>query len=66
MTGSGKQLTFMSTTQIAQAAGVSARTILARAEKRGVKPIGLFGRTKLWTIEAAERLTKQNGTRQAE
>jgi len=60
MSEPGKPLTFMSTTQIAQAAGVSPRTILARAERLGVKPLGLFGRTKLWTLEAAERLKKRN------
>lgn len=59
MTGSPKQQPlFLSTTQIAEQAGLSARAILARAEKLGVRPIGMFGRTKLWTLEAAERLKK--------
>jgi len=49
---------FISTTQIAQAAGVSPRTILVRTEQRGAKPFGLFESTKLWTIEAAETLRK--------
>lgn len=59
MTGIPKQQPlFLSTTQIAQQAGLSPRTILVRAEKLGVKPIGMFGRTKLWTVEAAQRLVR--------
>ncbi len=59
MTGEPKpEPPFLSTTQIAREARVTARAILARAERLGVKPIGMFGRTKLWTVEAAERLRK--------
>lgn len=56
-------MSFMSTTQIAQAAGVSPRTIFAQAAKRGIRPLGLLGRTKLWSLAVSERLKSGSARR---
>lgn len=44
------------TRELADALGVSPRMVLIRAAKRGVSPIGVLGRVKVWAPDAARKL----------
>lgn len=49
------------TSQLAAECGLSERSILRRAEVRGIKPALIAGKTKLWAKKDADRLRLSYG-----